>query len=61
MLEFLRWISAAGHRVWEHLEAAVLGWRFPEARRRCTRRSRRTSAGRSCSARRSGVEQDGAA
>ena len=29
MLEFLRWISAAGHRVWPHLEAAVLGWRLP--------------------------------
>ena len=29
MLEFLRWISAAGHRVWPHLEAAVLGWRMP--------------------------------
>ena len=29
MLEFLRWISAADHRVWAHLEAAVLGWRFP--------------------------------
>ena len=30
MLEFLRWISAAGHRVWQHLEAAVLGWRMPQ-------------------------------
>ncbi|MET0817469.1 MAG: FAD-dependent oxidoreductase [Solirubrobacteraceae bacterium] len=30
MLEFLRWISAAGHRVWPHLEAAVLGWRLPD-------------------------------
>ncbi len=30
MLEFLRWISAAGHRVWPHLEAAVLGWRLPQ-------------------------------
>ena len=29
MLDFLRWISAAGHRVWPHLEAAVLGWRMP--------------------------------
>jgi phytoene dehydrogenase-like protein len=29
MLDFLRWISAAGHRLWAHLEAAVLGWRFP--------------------------------
>ena len=29
MLEFLRWISAAGHRLWQHLEAAVLGWRMP--------------------------------
>jgi monoamine oxidase len=29
MLEFLRWISAAGHRIWAHLEAAVLGWRMP--------------------------------
>ena len=29
MLEFLRWISAADHSVWRHLEAAVLGWRFP--------------------------------
>jgi monoamine oxidase len=29
MLEFLRWISAADHRLWPHLEAAVLGWRFP--------------------------------
>jgi monoamine oxidase len=29
MLDFLRWISAADHRVWAHLEAAVLGWRFP--------------------------------
>lgn len=29
MLEFLRWISGAGHSVWRHLEAAVLGWRFP--------------------------------
>jgi len=29
MLEFLRWISAAGNRVWQHLEAAVLGWRLP--------------------------------
>jgi monoamine oxidase len=28
MLEYLRWISGAGHRVWPHLEAAVLGWRF---------------------------------
>jgi monoamine oxidase len=28
MLEFLRWISAAGWSVWRHLEAAVLGWRF---------------------------------
>ena len=30
MLEFLRWISAAGHRLWQHLEAAVLGWRMPQ-------------------------------
>ena len=30
MLDFLRWISAADHRVWAHLEAAVLGWRFPD-------------------------------
>ncbi len=29
MLDFLRWISAADHSVWAHLEAAVLGWRFP--------------------------------
>jgi monoamine oxidase len=29
MLDFLRWISAADHRVWAHLEAALLGWRFP--------------------------------
>jgi monoamine oxidase len=29
MLDFLRWISAADHRVWAHLEAAVLGWRLP--------------------------------
>jgi monoamine oxidase len=29
LLDFLRWISAAGHRVWAHLEAAVLGWRLP--------------------------------
>jgi monoamine oxidase len=29
MLEFLRWISAAGHKLWPHLEAAVLGWRLP--------------------------------
>jgi monoamine oxidase len=29
MLEFLRWISGADHSVWRHLEAAVLGWRFP--------------------------------
>ncbi len=29
MLEFLRWISAADHSLWRHLEAAVLGWRFP--------------------------------
>jgi monoamine oxidase len=29
MLDFLRWISAAGGSVWRHLEAAVLGWRFP--------------------------------
>ena len=29
MLEFLRWISAAGHRLWQHFEAAVLGWRMP--------------------------------
>jgi len=29
MLEFLRWISAADHRIWAHLEAAVLGWRMP--------------------------------
>ena len=29
MLEFLRWISAADHRCGAHLEAAVLGWRFP--------------------------------
>jgi monoamine oxidase len=29
MLDFLRWISAADHRIWAHLEAAVLGWRFP--------------------------------
>jgi monoamine oxidase len=29
MLDFLRWISAADHRLWAHLEAAVLGWRFP--------------------------------
>jgi monoamine oxidase len=28
MLEYLRWISGADHRVWQHLEAAVLGWRF---------------------------------
>jgi monoamine oxidase len=28
MLDFLRWISAADHRLWAHLEAAVLGWRF---------------------------------
>ncbi|HYH88850.1 MAG TPA: NAD(P)/FAD-dependent oxidoreductase, partial [Solirubrobacteraceae bacterium] len=28
MLEFVRWISAAGWSVWRHLEAAVLGWRF---------------------------------
>ena len=28
MLDFLRWISAADHRVWRHLEAALLGWRF---------------------------------
>ena len=30
MLEFLRWISAADHSLWRHLEAAVLGWRFPD-------------------------------
>jgi monoamine oxidase len=30
MLEFLRWISAAGHELWPHLEAAVLGWRLPQ-------------------------------
>ena len=30
MLDFLRWISAADHRIWAHLEAAVLGWRFPD-------------------------------
>jgi monoamine oxidase len=30
MLDFLRWISAADHRIWQHLEAAVLGWRFPD-------------------------------
>jgi monoamine oxidase len=30
MLEFLRWISAADHRLWGHLEAAVLGWRLPK-------------------------------
>jgi monoamine oxidase len=30
MLDFLRWISAADHSVWAHLEAAVLGWRFPD-------------------------------
>ena len=30
MLEFLRWISAAGHRLWQHLEAALLGWRMPQ-------------------------------
>jgi monoamine oxidase len=30
VLDFLRWISAADHRVWAHLEAAVLGWRFPD-------------------------------
>jgi monoamine oxidase len=29
MLDFLRWFSAAGGSVWRHLEAAVLGWRFP--------------------------------
>jgi monoamine oxidase len=29
LLDFLRWISAAGHRFWAHLEAAVLGWRVP--------------------------------
>jgi monoamine oxidase len=29
MLDFLRWISAADHRIWAHLEAAVVGWRFP--------------------------------
>jgi monoamine oxidase len=29
MLDFLRWISAADHRIWAHLDAAVLGWRFP--------------------------------
>jgi monoamine oxidase len=29
MLDFLRWISAADHSLWRHLEAAVLGWRFP--------------------------------
>ena len=29
LLEYLRWISGADHRVWAHLEAAVLGWRFP--------------------------------
>jgi monoamine oxidase len=29
MLDFLRWISGADHRIWAHLEAAVLGWRFP--------------------------------
>jgi monoamine oxidase len=28
MLDFLRWISAADHRLWAHLEAAVLGWRL---------------------------------
>jgi len=30
MLDFLRWISAADHSIWRHLEAAVLGWRFPD-------------------------------
>jgi monoamine oxidase len=30
MLDFLRWISAANHSVWAHLEAAVLGWRMPD-------------------------------
>jgi monoamine oxidase len=30
MLDFLRWISAADHRLWAHLEAAVLGWRLPD-------------------------------
>jgi monoamine oxidase len=30
MLEFLRWISAAEHRIWAYLEAAVLGWRMPK-------------------------------
>ena len=30
MLDFVRWISAAEHRLWPHLEAAVLGWRFPD-------------------------------
>ena len=30
MLEILRWLSAADHRLWPHLEAAVLGWRLPE-------------------------------
>src|SRR5215217_3125399 len=30
MLEFLRWISAADHGLWAHLEAAVLGWRMPQ-------------------------------
>jgi monoamine oxidase len=29
MLDFLRWISAADGSIWRHLEAAVLGWRFP--------------------------------
>ena len=29
LLEYLRWISGADHRLWAHLEAAVLGWRFP--------------------------------
>ncbi len=29
MLEFLRWISGAGLRVWAHLEAALMGWRLP--------------------------------
>ena len=29
LLEYLRWISGADHRLWPHLEAAVLGWRFP--------------------------------
>jgi monoamine oxidase len=28
MLDVLRWISAADHRIWSHLEAAVLGWRL---------------------------------